>query len=539
VATRYWVGGTATWNAVNTANWAASSGGAGGASAPTASDDVVFDVNSNVGTGNFTVTANGAVCNDITVSGLDGTMTLATTSLGLAISGNTAFPATLFQTSGTVGVTFNATSAKTLNTSGVNITWDVTFNGAGGSWQLLANFPCDRGITLTTGTLDLNGFTLTGPFVAASGSSARTLAFGTGKFVLTAASGTVWAIATATNLTVTGTPTVELSGSPVSSTRTIAHGSTAGGSEANSVNFKVLGGSNSVQLNNSHIRGIDFTGFAGTMANAQVAFYGDVVLSSGMTVTGGGNQWTFAKTTGAQTLSSAGPTLNQNIIVNGAGGSLVLGSNISVTGSALSLVNGTLNLAGFTFTATSFSTSAGTKNITWNGGGLTITGTGATAFNNANPTNFTTTAGSAAGTITMSSASAKTFVGGGSTFNAKLIQGGAGTLTLTGSNTLTDIDNTVTATSVLFTAATTTTFTVGFSLDDTTIGSVTAANHNLSMASGSANVSNNTISRSQAAGGATWNAYTTNGNTDGGNNSGWIFTAPAGGSSNFLAFFGA
>jgi hypothetical protein len=36
MADRYWVGGTGTWSSTNTANWSTSSGGAGGASVPTA-----------------------------------------------------------------------------------------------------------------------------------------------------------------------------------------------------------------------------------------------------------------------------------------------------------------------------------------------------------------------------------------------------------------------------------------------------------------------------------------------------------------------
>jgi len=78
MANRYWVGGTGSWSSTNTVNWSASSGGSGGASVPTAADNVYFDVNSNVGTGAFTVTMANTprVCNDFTASGLDGTMLL-------------------------------------------------------------------------------------------------------------------------------------------------------------------------------------------------------------------------------------------------------------------------------------------------------------------------------------------------------------------------------------------------------------------------------------------------------------------------------
>lgn len=50
MADRYWVGGTGPWNLINTTNWSTTSGGPGGASVPTASDNVFFDANSGGGT---------------------------------------------------------------------------------------------------------------------------------------------------------------------------------------------------------------------------------------------------------------------------------------------------------------------------------------------------------------------------------------------------------------------------------------------------------------------------------------------------------
>ena len=55
MANRYWILGTGTWDATNTVNWSDASGGLGGFSVPTASDNVFFDANSNVGTTAFTV----------------------------------------------------------------------------------------------------------------------------------------------------------------------------------------------------------------------------------------------------------------------------------------------------------------------------------------------------------------------------------------------------------------------------------------------------------------------------------------------------
>lgn len=63
MADRYWVGGNGTWSATNTTNWSSTSGGSGGASVPTSSDNVVFDTSSN-SSGVLTVTVAGGVqCN--------------------------------------------------------------------------------------------------------------------------------------------------------------------------------------------------------------------------------------------------------------------------------------------------------------------------------------------------------------------------------------------------------------------------------------------------------------------------------------------
>ena len=59
MADRYWVGGTATWDATVGTKWSTTSGGAGGASVPTSADNVFFDANS----GAVTVTVSGTrVC---------------------------------------------------------------------------------------------------------------------------------------------------------------------------------------------------------------------------------------------------------------------------------------------------------------------------------------------------------------------------------------------------------------------------------------------------------------------------------------------
>jgi hypothetical protein len=212
-----------------------------------------------------------------------------------------------------------------------------------------------------------------------------------------------------------------------------------------------------------------------------------------------------------QTFNQNGATISGSVNINNPSTTLTLTGNLT-TSSSTTLTNGTLNLAGYTLTTDTFATATGTKNLTANGGSLVVTGSGATAFNNAQPTNFTTTAGSGNGVISLTSASAKTFVGGGSTYAFALNQGGAGALTVTGSNTLAGATNTTQPASILFTAGTTTTFTVaptwaGTSGNLITIGSVTSAQHTLSKASGTVDVSYCNISYSNATGGASWLAY--------------------------------
>jgi hypothetical protein len=276
-----------------------------------------------------------------------------------------------------------------------------------------------------------------------------------------------------------------------------------------------------------------------------VLIYGNWTNGTGITLSGTGSVSFLGRTT--QTITSASKTFTQLININTPSGSVTLQDALTQSSTNFTqIVNGTLDLNGFTYTVgTRFTTVTGTKNLTFNGGTLVCPDPNTTSFNNAAPTNFTTTAGTGAGTISMTAATAKTFVGGGSTFNCTLNQGGAGALTITGSNTFSNITNTYKstgATSILFTAATTSTFTdwnaSGESTRLLTIGSVTAASHTLSKASGTVSSDYLSISRSTATGGAGW--YAGANSTNGGNNSGWVFTAPpapSGSNSNFLMFF--
>jgi hypothetical protein len=261
-----------------------------------------------------------------------------------------------------------------------------------------------------------------------------------------------------------------------------------------------------------------------------------------MTLTASTSATTFGATSGTQAITSNTKTIDFPLTFNGVGGTFQLQDALLMgTTRTLTHTNGTIDLNGKTLTVgTAYTTATGTKNLTFNGGTLVCPTAATTAFNNAQPTNYTTTAGTGTGKISMTAATAKTFVGGGSTFNCTLSNDGAGALTITGANTFTAIANGVSPTSFLFTAATTTTVTnwnvSGTAGNLVTIGSVTAASHTLSKASGTVSSNYLSISRSTATGGAAW--YAGANSTNGGNNSGWLFSsAPATNTGNFFFMF--
>jgi hypothetical protein len=188
MADRYWVGGgDALWSATAGTKWATTSGGAGGAAVPTASDDVYFDASAPA----CTISAN-AVCRKIDCTGGTGgsyTNTLThnsgvTLSIGTSTAGagNVAFrlSAGMTWTKLGGGISFVSTSGtqQTITFAGKN-TIALTFSGAGGSWQFADNVTQDSAgltITHTNGTLDLNGKTITfGAYSSTSGT--RTLTF--------------------------------------------------------------------------------------------------------------------------------------------------------------------------------------------------------------------------------------------------------------------------------------------------------------------------------------------------------------------------
>jgi hypothetical protein len=176
MANRYWVGGTATWDASTTSVWSATSGGAGGASVPTSSDNVFFD---QAGTYTVTVGANFTPCANLTVSAT--TYTFQSNSIQ-------AF-GSITLASGTVwglSYTFGGTGSYTLTTNGVSGSQLYCLSGA--------TITLGSALTLTSGmvnfsgysTLNTNGYSLTSPSI---GNSLSTANFNFGTSAITATAG--------------------------------------------------------------------------------------------------------------------------------------------------------------------------------------------------------------------------------------------------------------------------------------------------------------------------------------------------------------
>ena len=469
----------------------------------------------------------------------------------ITVYGN--FKASTGMTQSSVGntITFAATSGtKTINTAGVTFDRPFNFNGVGGTWQLQAALTsgATRTISLTNGTLDLNGYTVTCGFFSSNNSNTRTLAFGSsGKLILSGSGGTIFAGTTSTGASVTGTaPLVQFNYSGGTGSRNIVMWSLP---ESQAISVEFLNNATDIvvlQGVTAGYKNIDFTNFNGTLQFANTPrCFGNLTLGSSLSSAVTGSTLTFAATSGTKTITLAGQTIDAPLTFNGVGGTWQLQDNFTQGSTrTLTLTNGTIDLNGKTFSTGTLQTAAGTKDITFNGGSLVITSSGTTAFNNAVPTGFTTTAGTGTGTISMNSASAKTFVGGSSVYNCTLSNDGAGALTITGSNTFNSISNTVSPTSFVFTAGTTTTvsdFTVsGTAGNLVTIGSSTTSSATLSKSSGTVNVKYLSISYSTATGGAAWNAFTdggsslSNNNVNAGNNIGWYYI-PTG--ATFMTFF--
>ena len=388
-ATKYWnLAAGGNWSATA---WATSSGGAVNVNNfPLAQDTIVIEDKGLNTSATITIDTNWWLPN-IGAGTRTTAFTLAGTS-SVIMNGSLTLPSVATVTNSTNWYFGANNSTQNITTNGVSVAFSIICNGTtGNTVKLIDNLTTTGAITLTQGTLDLNGKTLTALTFASNNSNTRTIAFGTGNITLTGNAATIWSTSTATNLSVTGTPVVNCTYSGSTGTRTITPPST-NATESNAISFNVSAGTDVLQISGAaRLLNLDFTGFSGTFTTSSTSrYFGNLTFSSGMTVSTFGGTLVFAKTSGTQTITSAGKTIDAAVTVDAPGATvscadaLTLGSTRTLT-----LTNGTLQLkAGVTSTVGAFATSGTNQKYLQS----TLAGTQATlsAASGTNSVNFLT-----------------------------------------------------------------------------------------------------------------------------------------------------
>jgi hypothetical protein len=249
---------------------------------------------------------------------------------------------------------------------------------------------------------------------------------------------------------------------------------------------------------------------------------------------------------GTQIFDSAGIATGLPIQV-GTGnstGTLQLANAINLTANSnVNVLSGTFNSNSRTvITGAVLTTGPGTKTL--NIANSTLTVSNANIAWQADAANTTVTASNSVIVVNSSTTANRIFVGGGKTYGTVTTAGSAVANTIfTGNNTFDNLNSTKTvAQRVLFQANTISTFNnwslTGTATAPITISSNTAAQHRLvKSGGGTVNVSYANISFSNASPNNTWYSLLDNFNTNSGNNTGWLFTAPTASSGNFFLMF--
>lgn len=366
MANRYLVaGGSGLWNATDTNNWSATSGGASGASCPTATDDVFLDAASGAASIGIQSTA---ACRSVDCTGFTGTL-----SLGGAVTWNISGSLTLVAGMTVSGVAFstqnfNGTSSYTITTAGKPI-GNVTINAVGGTYQLQDALTVGASgtatLTHTAGALDTNGKSVTAGAFSSNNGNTRTVTFGASAINLSGS--TPWNVAT-TNLTISAnTSTVTCSANGASFV-------TWQNTNWNGMSLVFTGGVANTGVT-TNLTFANFT-FTGTAAKTNV-----LTLYGNITITG-----TF--------------TINGNSVINRAlVNTNILGTTRTVTAAAVSLSNvDFMDIAGAgaasPFTGTSLGNALGNSGITFT---TPVTRYGVVAGNWSSTATWSATSGGAGG----------------------------------------------------------------------------------------------------------------------------------------------
>jgi fibronectin-binding autotransporter adhesin len=446
MANRYWVGGNANWDGTAGTKWATTSGGAGGAAVPTASDDVFLD--NGTGTGNVTVNAT-SVCKSLTCTGYIGTFTM---SAQLTVSGSVTFVAGMTLAGSS---TFIVSENGTLTSNGKTIPFPLALSpgtGGGCTYTLADDWTCSSTVTVGSANSTGSGCIINGNHIYSSSNftstavSSRTVS-GTTEFVITAGSLggttniqnniTIAGNVTLGNLTWGGATTFKRTSGTVTvtSATTLTLNALGGTLDLSSVTLQNLthtGGSNPTYtlLSDITVAGTYTTTAGAPIWNTSTGkklYLSTLVESSSTNVTGTATIEFYATGTWSSTGASQ---IRNNLVFNTGAGTTTISGNIYYSLGTMTYTSGTVVTTGSTLNLATVGTYVlNTAGITWNN--ITITGS--------NPVVTINSLLTATGTLTTSGVSGSVTFNGthGFTVGTWIDTTGGMTITLAASKTYT------------------------------------------------------------------------------------------------------
>jgi hypothetical protein len=512
MAARFWVtGGTGSWN--STTNWAATSGGASGASVPGSADTATLDASSGAGTVTLDISPD---IQTLTCTGFTGTLAFGTNTISLNSTGTIFTGDTAMTVTGTPQIicTNSSATARTISPGVVTEANSISFRVTAGTGSFT--------ITSTHAVLNLDftdGVNPTG-FAGALASTSPviygSLKFSTGMSV-TAGTTTVRFRATS------GTKTIDTAGitfdrnitfDGIGGTWQLQSTFTTGATKTTTLTNGALDLNNQTlstglfSSNNSNTRSIAF-GTGNITLTGNAASILSFSTATNFTRTGTPNIiCSYAGGTGTRIITPTSTSADQTNVLN----IYVTAGTDTVTIGGAARIN-TLDLTGFAGTLTYASSSRYFQDLVFSSGMTLGTIAGTMVFIGANRLQKVTINGKTITTdITVDAASSTI------EFQDALTQGSTRAFTITEGTV--QLKNGVTSTVGAFaTSGTNQKF-----LQSTLAGSQAT----LSQASGTVNASYLTIRDINATGGATWNAFTTDNNVNAGNNLGWDFSSQLG-----------
>jgi hypothetical protein len=497
-------------------NLSGSTGRTISSAATTESNSISFNISA--GTGSLVV--NQSVKN-LNFTGFTGTLS----NSARTIYGNLTLVSGMTITAGTNATTFAATSGtQTITSATQTQDYPITFAGTA-TYQLVDALTSgsSRTMTLTSGTLDLNNKTLTTGLFSSTNSNTRSILFGTGNITVSGV-GTVWTTSTITGFSYTGTPTVNLTDSG-STSRSMVQGA---GTASQAISFYIKAGTGQVNLTTTSgvFQNIDCTGSTVTLnIGSTIALYGNLVITNNTLSTS--FAITVSGTSGTQTITSNGYTIDNPVTMNGVGGTLQLVDALTMGSTrTLTLTNGTFNSNAKSVTCGAFSANnSNTKTLTLTNTTFTVTnGTSSSGF----ITSLTGTTFNITGSnIVFTTSSVTDFYIGSTVTVPQVTMSGTGQLIIGvsgGNSVVTTLTNTVQPCTVSIISTFGTLTVTNFNLSGTAGNLVTfnssaaGTARTISKSSGTVNALYLNVQDSTATGGAKWYANSSN---DLGDNTGW------------------